>query len=200
MELHNTTIARALNLKTVDAFHPTEVFRVGMNSVKLPSILSIRFSGNQLDTNIKTFRSDEADIEGYDVWSGNDDAIKCVSCGSPEAIDRSVKTVKRYERELKQWVEVGDEVTPLCNDCACTKFISGSGGYVGVTMPPPTGHITQYIKDDTSYSRSAGHIRNAGITHTIQVKCSPWSEAKYFKRGTVKITNVSTGKQSSFQL
>ena len=164
MELHGTTIAHSLNLKTTDSFHAVEVFRVGMNTVKLPSILSIRFSGDQLDTNIETFRSDEADIEGYDVWCGNDDAIKCASCGSPEAIDRSVKTVKRYERELKKWVEIGDEVTPLCNDCACTKFISGSGGYVGVTMPPSTGYITHYIKDDTSGSRSAGHIRNPGIT------------------------------------
>ena len=167
MELHGTTIAHSLNLKTTDSFHAVEVFRVGMNTIKLPTIFSIRFSGNQLDTDLKTFRSDEADIEGYDVWEGNDDAIKCASCQSPEAIDRSVKTVKRYERELKRWVDVGDEVTPLCSDCASTKFISGSGGYVGVTMPPPSGHIIQYPKGNETRSRSAGRVRNTGITRTF---------------------------------
>lgn len=164
MELHGTTIAHSLNLKTTDSFHAVEVFRVGMNTIKLPSILSIRFSGNQLDTDIKTFRSDEADIEGYDVWSGNDDAIKCLSCQSPEAIDRCIGIKKAREPELKRWVECDEEIAPLCSDCASNRFLSGSGGYVGVTMPPPSGYITHYIKDDTSYSRSAGHIRNPGIT------------------------------------
>lgn len=167
MELHGTTIAHSLNLKTTDSFHAVEVFRVGMNTIKLPTIFSIRFSGNQLDTDLKTFRSDEADIEGYDVWSGNDDAIKCLSCQSPEAVDRCIGIKKQYERELKMWAECDEEIAPLCSDCASNRFISGSGGYVGVTMPPPSGYIIQYPKSNEARSRSAGHVRNPGITRTF---------------------------------
>ena len=194
MELHGTTIAHSLNLKTTDSFHAVEVFRVGMNTIKLPTIFSIRFSGNQLDTDLKTFRSDEADIEGYDVWEGNDDAIKCASCQSPEAIDRSVKTLRRYEHELKQWVEIGDEVTPLCSNCACAKFISGSGGYVGVTMPPPSGYIIQYPKSNETRSRSAGRVRNPGITRKFtRYLTSPAGPVEHVRNA---VGTVSKGKVS----
>ena len=192
MELRNTTIARTLNLKTVDAFHPSEVFRVGMNSVKLPTILSIRFSGNQLDTNLKTFRSDDMDTHAYDVWHDGEN-VKCLSCGSPEAVDRGLKVTKRYERELKQWVEVGETVAPLCSDCTTTKF-SGSSGYVGVTMPPATGYIIQYPNSGETRSRSAGHIRNPGISRKFtRYVVSPAGPVEHVRNS---VGTVSKGKVS----
>ena len=204
MELHGTEIAHSLNLKTTDSFHAVEVFNVGMNTFKLPTIFSIRFSGNQLDTNLKTFRGDEQDTKGYDVWEGNDDAIKCISCRSPEAIYRCLDIKKRNEKGFG-WIEHTESIAPLCSDCTATK-LGKTGSYVGVTMPPPSGYIIQYVKGDTVRGRSAGHIRNPGITRTFtRYVTSPAGPVAHVRnaigtvsKGKVTVTNRMNGKKATF--
>tara|TARA_R110000824_G_scaffold100184_6_gene238221 strand:- start:2851 stop:3441 length:591 start_codon:yes stop_codon:yes gene_type:complete len=196
MNLHRTEIASLLKLKQSNTFNVVEVYNVGMNTIGIPKVFNLVRSGNPHDTHLETFRKDDSDIDAYDVWD-NDDTVKCLSCQSPEAVDRGVKITK--QRFLGKWVEATEHLAPLCSDCMTTKQ-SGSSGHVGVTMPPPSGYITNYIKDDTSYSRSAGHTRNPGITHKRAARCSAGSTGKYFRMGTVKITNTLTGKQSSFKL
>ena len=196
MDLHRTEIANLLKLKQSNTFDAVEVYNVGMNTIGIPKIYNLVRSGNPQDVHLKTSRKDDSDIDAYDVWD-NDDTIKCLSCGSPEAIDRGVKITK--QRLMGNWVEATEYLAPLCNDCMTTKH-SGSIGHVGVTMPPPSGHIVQYPKDNVSRSRSAGHILNPGITHKREPNRTLGCTGKYVRKGIVKITNTLTGKQSSFSL
>jgi hypothetical protein len=195
-------IANTLGLKTTNTFDIAECYSVGMKQMGAPSEFILRYGVVDYEEDIdnKTQIQDDKDIDIYDVWAFSDDKYECRVCRSPEAIDRCVKVEKARIPGTNKWVEAVDHVYPLCNDCMTTKLDSVSGGYVGVTMPPPTGDIIQYIQDDTSYSRSAGHIRNPGITHKHEARCSTVSNDKYVRTGTVKITNALTGKQSGFKL
>ena len=210
MELAGT-IARSLGLKQTDGFTAVETFNVGMSTFRLPSILSIRFSGNHEDTHhtsLKTLRKDDQDMDAYDVWEGNDDTVKCMSCKSPEAIDRCIKVSKERVPGTNTWVERTDHIVPLCSDCSQTKLGTTSGGYVGVTMPPPSGDITGYTKDGehVGHSRSAGHNRNRGISRTFTryVTCpaGPVAHARMqtgtVSKGKVSVINTATGKKASF--
>ena len=147
-------------------------------------------------------------MDAYDVWEGNDDTVKCMSCKSPEAIDRCIKISKERVPGTNTWVERTDHIAPLCSDCTHTKLGTTSGGYVGVTMPPPSGDITGYAKDGEhgGHSRSAGHNRNRGISRTFTryVTCpaGPVAHARMqtgtVSKGKVSVINTATGKKASF--
>lgn len=165
MHIKGSDIAHTLGLKTDQSFNRSEVYSVGMRTMGPPVDFLVSFHAKKPDTNIKTSLSEDRDTDAYDVWDGNDDAIKCLSCQSPEAIDRCVGIKKERFPGTNVWFESAEYVAPLCADCNSTKVANGSGGYVGVTMPPPSGDIsTHFVKDNVSRSRSAGHIRNRGIT------------------------------------
>ena len=178
MRINRSDIPNVLGLKSIDTFDVAECYSVGMSVMGPPSNFISRFVTDNDDTHTKTQRQDDHDVDIYDVWAFDDSKYECRVCRSPEAIDRAVKITKSRIPGTNDWVEDTEYLYPLCNDCMATKVANGSGSYVGVTMPPPTGDISSFVQTSEPGHRSSLY-RSRGIDKkNVGRKMTYWNDGR----------------------